>query len=234
MGWTVFVEGLPGSGKSVSANNLASGLANLGREVALFEETARGHPLHVGDLDEVGAAMPNIHLEFSPEQFAESALARYKTFADSPDAFRITIFESFPVQSHVRVLMQMGAPSDLIWSFWSRLQTVLASVNPALIYFETSAPDAALRSIMAKRGPEWTRYVVQSLEQTPYAAARELRGVEGILRMLQNYAVLMDQAVRQWQFPKLVLPSNPDSYAQRDQEMDTWLRRLLVSSGLDS
>lgn len=167
--------------------------------------------------------MPDIHLRYSPEEFAELALEKYRSFVSEPTPPAVTVFESFPIQTHVRVLMQMGASTETITGFWDRLQFVLEPANPALVFFEDSDPIGGLAATMEMRGEEWTRYVVESLEQTPYAIARGLSSKHGVLQMLEAYAGLMADAVQSWRFNKLVLPARPASFVDRDKEIAQWV-----------
>jgi len=216
MSQTLFVEGMPGSGKSTSAAKLQVSLAAQGVGVAAFQEMAAAHPLHVGELDEMGAAMARVHEKFQPSEFAELALARCRSFRAEAD---VTIFESFPIQSYLRVLMQMGAEPSEIWSFWDELQEAFNDANPALIYFREPTPGANFREVAASRGREWTEYIVASMEQTPYASSRGLKGFEGIAKLFRDYGELSVSAVERWRFPKLELPATPESFEDRDQSV---------------
>lgn len=223
----LFFEGLPGSGKSISSANLASALAGGGFDIELFQETTPGHPLRVGEVDEVGAAMADIHLRYSAADFASAALDRYREFISNRRSSQISIFESFPIQSHVRVLMQMDAPGEAIWEFWTDIQSALDPVSPALVFLRDTDAVPALTETMEKRGDEWSRYIVEALEQTPYAVARQLKGVPGVLQMLGEYGALMDEAIARWRFPTLVLDARPANFDVRDEMVSNWVKTLL-------
>jgi hypothetical protein len=216
---TYFIEGLPGSGKSSAAEFVATQLQVAKLPCKLFQEMTPEHPLRVGELDEIGAAMADIHLRYKPQEFANLALAKYQALAKAS-----AVFESFPIQSHLRVLFQMNASPKLLWSFWDELQETIATAHPRLIYFQESLRGETLRAATAKRGQEWLQYIVKALEPSPYAQAHGLVGPERITRMLDAYGEFSDEVATRWRYPKLVLESLPISYSDREGLIRDWIQ----------
>ena len=125
----VFIDGLPGSGKSTAAEAVGGYLSNC----RVFAETAPNHPLLVAAPDRMGAAFADIHEIHSADSFAAAALGRLQSFLESAGCDVLYVFESHPIQSTVRVLFQLDAPQTTILQFWSDLQDRLAFVQPRLI-----------------------------------------------------------------------------------------------------
>lgn len=215
----LFIDGLPGSGKSTAAEAVGRYLSN-GR---VFAETAPNHPLLLAAPDRMGAAFADIHEIYSADSFAAAALARLKSFLESAERDVLYVFESHPIQSMVRVLFQLDAPQTKILQFWSDLQDRLAFVQPRLIYFQESDPLQAMREINRKRGPAWESYLIEAFQQTPWMQARALSGVEGAERMFVEYAVSIDQLAGLWRFPMLKLPARPESYEARTDALTKWV-----------
>ena len=212
----IFIEGLPGSGKSESARNLAEALTKTGHTVKVFIETDPTNPLHTAALDPQGAAFADAHIIFNIQGFAHQSLQKYKDLPYSLKADTTTIFESFPMQSHVRVLMQMNADQSMIMQFWSDIQSALKPLAPALVYFEESDPESALKRIIEIRGAKWREYISSALEQSPYATARNLKGIDGIIRMMCDYNTLTQELFKTWTMDQISLPARPNDYATRD------------------
>ena len=215
----LFIDGLPGSGKSTAAEA-------VGRSVSdsrVFVETAPNHPLLVGTPDRRGAAFADIHEMHSTDSFAAAALGRLESFLESAGHDVLYVFESHPIQSTVRVLFQLDAPQTTILQFWSDLQYRLAVVQPRLIYFQERNPLQALKEINRKRGPAWESYLVEAFEQSPWMRARALSGVEGADQMLVAYADLIDQLADLWRFPILKLPARLDNYEARTDVLTKWV-----------
>jgi len=215
----LFIDGLPGSGKSTAAE--AVGGAVSGSRV--FVETVANHPLLVGTPDQIGAAFAEIHETHSADSFAAAALGRLEAFLEGAGHDVLYVFESHPIQSTVRVLFQLDAPRTTILQFWSDLQDRLAVVQPRLIYFQERDPLQALKEINRKRGPTWESYLVEAFEQSPWMKARALSGFEGAYQMFVAYADLVDQLADLWRFPILKLPARPENYEVRTNVLTKWV-----------
>jgi hypothetical protein len=109
----LFIDGLPGSGKSTAATAVGGYLAN-GR---VFAETDQNHPLLVAAPDRMGAAFADIHKIHSADSFAAAALGKLESFLESAGRDVLFVFESHPIQSTVRVLFQLDAPQTTILQF---------------------------------------------------------------------------------------------------------------------
>jgi hypothetical protein len=215
----LFIDGLPGSGKSMAAEAIGRRLANC----RVFAETAPNHPLLVGTPDRMGAAFADIHEIHSADSFAAAALARFESFLESAGCDVLYVFETHPIQSTVRVLFQLDAPQTRILQFWSDLQDRLAFVQPRLIYFQESNPLQHMKEIVRARGPTWESYLIESLKQSPWMQARALSGVEGANHMLVAYADMVDQLAELWRFPMLKLPARPENYEARTDALTEWV-----------
>src|SRR5215470_11114930 len=144
----LFIDGLPGSGKSMAAEAVAGSISDS----RVFVESAPNHPLLVSTPDQMGAAFADIHERHSVGSFAAAALGRLESFLEGAGHNVLYVFESHPIQSTVRVLFQLDAPQTTILQFWSDLQDRLAFAQPRLIYFQESNPLQAVKEIARMRG----------------------------------------------------------------------------------
>jgi len=221
----LFIDGLPGSGKSTAAKAVGGYLSNS----QVFAETAQNHPLLVAAPDRMGAAFADIHEIHSVDSFAAAALGRLESFLESAGCDVLYVFESHPIQSTVRVLFQLDAPQTTILQFWSDLQDRMALVQPRLIYFQESNPLQAIKEIARMRGPTWESYLIETLKQSPWMQARALSGVEAADQMLVEYAELIDQLADLWRFPMLRLPARPENYEARTDALTKWVMAPVIS-----
>jgi hypothetical protein len=215
----LFIDGIPGSGKSTAAEAVGGYLANS----QVFAETAPDHPLLVAVPDQMGAAFADIHEMHTADSFAAAALGKLESFPKSAGSDVLYVFESHPIQSTVRVLFQLDAPQTTILQFWSDLQDRLALVQPRLIYFHESDPLQAFKEINRKRGPGWEKYLVEAFEQSPWIRGRALSGIEGANQMIVAYADLIDRLADCWRFPMLRLPARPENYQARTDALIKWV-----------
>lgn len=184
----LFIDGLPGSGKSTAA-------AEIGRrcqDSRIFLESHPDHPLRVGAPDRLGAAFGDIHQVYNADSFAAASLQKLDAFLQTTESDVRYVFESHPVQSTVRVLLQLDAPEPTILEFWSDLQDRLKRIDPWLLYFRESDAGQAMEHIFRQRGRTWERYVVEALSQSPWMKKRGLSGIAGAVAMVRRYAEVLD------------------------------------------
>jgi hypothetical protein len=215
----LFIDGLPGSGKSTTAMEVGQRFP----QSRVYLESAAGHPLLVGSPDAMGAAFGKIHEVHSAESFAVAALDRLRAFLETAEDRALYVFESHPIQSTVRVLLQLDASGSLIEEFWRNLQDRLVAIEPRLLYLRESDPSQALSEIIQKRGPAWKSYVVEAFGHFPWMKSRGLSGIEGVRYLFVEYSKAIDRLVATWRFPSLALPARPTSYEERRETAFRWL-----------
>ena len=214
----LFVDGLPGSGKTMAATAIGRHLSRS----RIFLESAADHPLLAATPDRMGAAFADIGESHSWDSFAAAALGKLEAFLESAGCDELYVFESHPIQSTARVLFQLDASQMSIRQFWSDLQDRLAVAQPRLIYFQERDPLQAVKDIARKRGPAWEAYLIEALKQSPWMHARALSGIKGVNEMLVEYARLIDRLADLWRFPMLRLPARPENYEARTDALTKW------------
>ena len=204
----IFVDGLPGSGKSATAEYVARELERRGIPCRLLRERQTGHPLNVGgDLHPSGNTTgARMFATYTIGSFVEESLARWNAFvAEAMDSERINVLDSYPFQNSVRVLLQMDADPVTLDAYQSRVEEQAAGLAPVLIYLDPGDAERAVREIATQRGPAWTDYAIAVATECPYASTRGLQGLDGAIAILRSYKQLLDESVARCPFPKLVL-----------------------------
>jgi hypothetical protein len=171
----------------------------------------------------MGAAFGTIHQVHTADSFAKMALQKLDAFLETAGPDERYVFESHPLQSTVRVLLQLNAPEPTMLKFWTDWQDRLTPVEPWLLYFRESDPGQAIEAIFGERGSAWQSYVVEALSQSPWMVERGLSGVAGLLEMVRQYAAFTDQLVDSWRFPMLALAGRPESYEARTHALIEWV-----------
>jgi len=190
--------------------------------VGCWLETDPANPLHPFPADELGAAWPDIHLRTTPQEFSELSLHRWNEFA-LKQAEPTQVVESFPFQSSIRVLMQMNGSRETIDKYWSRWQSTVAALNPVLIFLEEANPRELITKAFETRGPVWTDYFLQSVEQMPFASTRQLEGMEAAVGLLTHYNRLINELASAAPFPVLTCEARPSDYAERQARVNRYL-----------
>jgi hypothetical protein len=208
LGKVIFVDGLPGSGKSTTAEYVAGALEQRGIPCRLLRERETDHPLNVGgDLHPSGSTTgARMFAAYSIRSFIEESLARWSAFvAGAMASERVNVLDGYPFQNSVRVLLQMDADPARLAAYQARVQEKAAGLGPVLIYLDPGDAARTVRAIAERRGSAWTDYAVTVITECPYGSARGLQGMDGATAILRSYKQLLDEAVARFPLPKLVL-----------------------------
>lgn len=204
----IFIDGLPGSGKSTTAELITARLQHHGFEADLLTECREGHPLNVGgELHPSGRTTGQEFFEhYTPTLLIAESLERWRQFAEEKQRVStVTVAESYPFQNSIRILFQMNAPLDLVQEYEAQVEATISHLNPVLIYFDHSASTQSLQTVYEQRGPEWTSYFVSVVTRCAYAQARGLHGLDGVLTLIEDYQSLMNTIITQFPYPVHVL-----------------------------
>jgi hypothetical protein len=204
----IFVDGVPGSGKSTTAAYVAGELEEHGIPCRFLRERDIDHPLNVGgDLHPSGSATgARMFAAYTVRSFVDESLGRWSAFvAQATSARRVNVLDSYPFQNSLRVLLQMDADPITLTTYQSHVEETAARLRPVLIYLDPGDAERAIRSIAEHRGPAWTDYLIAVITESPYASSRDLRGMDGAVAIMRAYKQLLDESVARFPFPKLVL-----------------------------
>src|SRR5262245_19294521 len=145
----ICVDGLPGSGKSTTAQLLFIHLARNGHEAEWFYEHQTSHPIYkYHDLEKAfGMSL------LESKRTHEGALRNWKRLTNSLEGTgRITILESTFFQTTAGGLLLMDLTAEEILGFVSRVREIIQRLNPVIIYFYQRDITQALKNIRNRRG----------------------------------------------------------------------------------
>jgi len=210
----ILIDGLPGTGKSTLAGELASHFAVAGRRVTTLFETEGEVPLHPVPLDDLGAAWPDIHERMSAQSFADESLARWTHLCAERSA-EILVVESFPFQCALRVLIQMEASPRLIEDYWQAWTKLVSYRSPVLLFLQVADARAQFDHICKLRGPLWTSYIADAFERMPFCRNRGLKGWDAVDEFCHVYVDWMNRAIARRDLETVFLEGRPGSYQIR-------------------
>ncbi len=225
----IFIDGLPGLGKTTTASWVSARLKSEGLTVNLFEEHQAGHPLNVGgDLHPAGDTPGEAFFQrYTVESFIQESLEKWS--ASIPAALQsdaINILDSYPFQNSVRVLLQMDAAPDSIREYAEKVENLVMPLHPVLIYLNHRDIPSAIQQfhqISLQRGQAWTDYVVELVTQCPYAEARHLEGYDGVTEFLLDYKQVIENLMSQSHIPRIVLENCAAGWDGCYRQIETFL-----------
>lgn len=187
----ILFDGLPGSGKSTTAQWLVKFLRQKQIDAVFLPEALIEHPLwwyQVWDGREYKT--PDfIHIPI--QAFMQTSLHKWKGFTKQATG-RVSIVESFFFQNTVGMFMMGGAEPTSLMEYTLEVQQIIRLMNPILIYFRQIHPASALRRVCSIRGKEFETELVENMESFPYLRQRKLTGLDGVASLWENIQSLTD------------------------------------------
>jgi hypothetical protein len=216
----IFVDGLPGSGKSTTAQRLCLHLRWLGRPARWYFEHELGHPLY--DDEPVRAARATGSGE-SNEIFARareraSTLVRRLLSADET-----LLLESSLFQTAVGTQLLMDRPREEVAEHFRQIVAILAPAQPVLVLFRPPDVAAALRHALAVRGSWFGEFLVQHLGDTPRGRRTKLRTFDDVIAFFVEYREVCDGLAAQFPGPRLVLADAAADWARAMREITDFI-----------
>ena len=171
----MLVEGLPGSGKSTTAQWLAGELERQGRPARWVYE---------------GEVPPRDWKEILGRR-----LDGWSRFVASVRAGETAVVvDSAFLQTSVVLTLRRNLDGEIIRTFVARIADIIRPLDPALVYFHVPDPATAFRAICDERGMAWTLTHIGGFDGSPWARTRGASGMGGVLAYWREHAALCDAA----------------------------------------
>ena len=206
----IFVEGMPGCGKSTLADNLAAMLREKGDESFSYQELDKKHPVYVVREKETDA---------HSIQYLEKYLSRWKCFVKSNNLRNeVHIFDATPFQSFVRFAIEAGN-ADKSSEYISELEKILSGISSCLIYLKPDCPLQQTDYCIRDKGKVWGSKVSNYLESTNFSKQHGWEGVAGMKKFWSCYVSICDLLVAEIGMPKRVIRSAPGEWDRVQEEV---------------
>ncbi|MDP1736027.1 MAG: hypothetical protein Q8L23_01150 [Caulobacter sp.] len=199
------VEGIPGSGKSITAERLNDDCASRRQAARWWLEELRDHPV-------VPAALRGAAAE---PDFPNRCLEVFRAFLTREDG--VLILDGAAMQSTIRFMFANRREVEEIADYFDRWSVLVEPMAPRLVFLDIDDPERHyLDFLIPLRGAEWTDKLVRYVEGTPVARANAWQGIDGLIRFWSAYQDLCREMLSRFPAPVLVFPADPS----RDNGLD--------------
>jgi hypothetical protein len=217
-------EGVIGSGKSTATRKFGELLAASGTPVASFTEATHPHPVRASDdLSDFFRPWEEIDADLLAVRVREK-WTRYVQTRLGDQVFTVMDGQLFHGDL-TNLFMMEAAPGDLAEHI-SALMHVLAPLEPVVIYFRPADLSKAIRKVFEARGDEWETYQLRWKLRSPYAAHRQLDGLQGLTAMYADYRALSDALFASLDCHKLAIDTSGGDWSQYYDQIGELLERL--------
>ncbi|SMG19851.1 hypothetical protein [Paenibacillus aquistagni] len=205
----IFVEGIPGSGKSTFARFLANQFERNGYTCDLFFETTYNHPVIFSEsFDDYN-------------RFIESYMERWKVFLVNQSESDVVVMESAIFQSPIVHLLHKDVDRNIIQSVIVKVSRMLEQVNECkLIYFYQEDAAAAIQNMIEIRGRE--EFLLRKHNEhkhEKYFANRMEQGPESHVTFFLEYAAIANQFVKEVSIETVIIENSSRNYSLYEQQL---------------
>jgi len=211
----IFVDGITGSGKSTTAHFIARQIEKNDLKVKWFHEEETDHPLTLTKVieGESDADYVQRNLKEYPQKWID--------FVDKvKDDDCIYIMESYLFQDIISTSLE-DVDRQTIKDHIHELCSIVACLNPVVIYFHQEDLESALRANWQRRGEVWKNTIVSRDEKRLFCTNRNLSGEIASIKSWQEISTIANELFAELTFPKIQLEnSKPDWRNIRKQILD--------------
>ncbi|HNB37308.1 MAG TPA: hypothetical protein PK414_13870 [Anaerolineales bacterium] len=205
----IVIDGLPGSGKSTTAQWLILQLQQQGIHAKWLQEDDTFHPLWWYEYWDGTDYQPPDFDNIQIETFIETSLVKWKNFVTQVDASdQRTIAESVFFQNAVAMFLMGGAKPASLAEYAHEVQRITRELNPILIYFYQIDESIALQKICSLRGRDFEDELLHNMENFPYLRQRNLKGLDGVTVLWKETRKLTDKLFDEYTISKLAIENS--------------------------
>jgi predicted kinase len=211
MGALIFVEGVPGSGKSTTAQFIARQLASHGRPARWIYEQEHPHPLVPGE---------PVTGYRSWDEFTDVRVDRWQAFAAAiARGSETVIVDGALLQLPVFSMLRRNAERPAVERLVNRLAGTVESLHPHLVCLVHRDPAKALRAVGIRRGAAWVAQQVARADQWEFTQTRGLAGVDAVPAFWKEHGGLCDDIMATLPMKKTVVDVAEGTWPARRREI---------------
>lgn len=195
----IFVDGLPGSGKTTLAQKLAARPTRSGLKTRFIPEYSLQHPLHWFDYHDGAKYIPPDFDSVPLAAHMANSLAQWETFLDQMQGgSEVLVLDGYPVLNSAGVFLWGDASRQDCQAYMDQVRELLKPVRPVLIYLRSTDLEKALaRKLEFLQVEEQLESLIVAMDSQPFLRHRGLSGKPGLLQLWQSVQWALEYFYRQ-------------------------------------
>lgn len=202
----ILIEGIPGSGKSTIALNLANAISARRIKCQCYLEWAEDNPIFIGNMEDLSEIISSSRLR------EQNVLQQWRNFTQKArQQFTVNIIESRFWQASAMYLYLSGYPEDEVIKSNQRIISAISGLNPVLIYL---APKDIAQMLMwtakvknkkwreSGREGSWEQWGNEIYEQQRWFTNRSLKGPEAMVKFFNEWTSIANRLYEELPFRK--------------------------------
>jgi hypothetical protein len=203
----ILVEGIPGTGKSTVAQFVNLHLNACGRPSSWCHEEHVAHPLRL-------FYAPERHLSCS--DYSDEAVVRWQSYvAELHRKDQIAVLDAAFLQNHIRSMLIFDCDRDEMFRLAGRIESLIASLDPILIYLKPKDVERNFRDVVEVRGQRMLELWIEAHDQYPYARKAQAEGYPGFIAFWKEFAEISDRVIDELTISKLRQNVSSDNWDAR-------------------
>ena len=228
----IFVEGIPGAGKTVTSKHIAKHLVYLGEQVRLYGEFDQDNPIRTVWTEALHFPWSSYLLDDkSPDTVTNVPPVyipvQWKALALQCKISRETvILESRYIQNSVQLLFLFGAPVQTIRDCFMEINSILEQFDPLLVYLQPVDLARTVRCTLKERGNPWASWIIDRFTRSPWCVSQGLSGEEGIVAFYQAWELIASDLYLMHQGPTIKLVDPQKDWSGTYERIKTAVRHI--------
>ena len=207
----IIVDGNMGSGKSTTAEWLATVMEECRIPHRLVSESERPHPVQVTRF--LGRRAENA----SPDDHIAESVQKWTTFVDSAQRHDgITILDGQLFHFNIDLMLFLDADREQIVSHTHRIAEIAQRLNPTLIYLRAVDARTEIDDVFAARGLRFERQQIRRKTRYPYCVNRDLTGRKALVQLYSDYRRIADEVFTNLRWKKLLIDKTGSNWTDRN------------------
>ena len=183
----ILVDGMPGTGKSSVSQFINLQLRESGVSSDWHHEETL-HPVRQ-------FFDSNRHRDWSG--YIEQVSTAWQHFADELECLNQTaVLDAALLQNHVRSMLIFDADRNAIVDLAHRIASVIARLNPTLIYLKPNNVEQNFRDVVRSRGDKLLPLWIEAHDQYPYTKQSGATGYQAFIDFWREFGDLADTSSR--------------------------------------